>query len=67
MEHISTAGAVEFVKNGPENLAANITAHYLIQHKWQVLIIGIDIFGYCCAKWIHHLYSAMQEAVEETN
>jgi dihydroorotase len=33
MEHISTAGAVDFVKNGPENLAASITAHHLLYNR----------------------------------
>jgi dihydroorotase len=33
MEHISTAEAVEFVKNGPPNLAATITAHHLLYNR----------------------------------
>ncbi len=33
MEHISTDNAVEFVKNGPPNLAASITAHHLLYNR----------------------------------
>ena len=33
MEHISTEGACEFVKNGPDNLAASITAHHLLYNR----------------------------------
>lgn len=33
MEHISTSGAVDFVKNGPDNLAASITAHHLLYNR----------------------------------
>jgi len=33
MEHISTAGAVEYVNNGPANLAASITAHHLLYNR----------------------------------
>lgn len=33
MEHISTKGAVEFVSNGPENLAASITCHHLLYNR----------------------------------
>lgn len=33
MEHISTAKAVEFVTNGPDNLCASITAHHLIYNR----------------------------------
>ena len=33
MEHISTARAVEFVKNGPDNLCASITCHHLLYNR----------------------------------
>ncbi len=33
MEHISTDKAVEFVKNGPENLCASITCHHLLYNR----------------------------------
>ena len=33
MEHISTKGTVEFVSNGPENLAASITCHRLLYNR----------------------------------
>ncbi len=33
MEHISTDKAVEYVQNGPDNLAATITAHHLLYNR----------------------------------
>ncbi len=33
MEHISTENAVEFVENGPPNLAASITAHHMLYNR----------------------------------
>ncbi len=47
MEHISTASAVEFVKAGPPNLAATITAHHLIYNRNALLAGGIKPHFYC--------------------
>ncbi len=33
MEHISTYQGVEYVKNGPDNLGASITAHHLLYNR----------------------------------
>jgi len=47
MEHISTAEAVEFVKNGPPNLAATITAHHLMYNRNALLVGGVKPHFYC--------------------
>ena len=47
LEHISTRYAVEFVKNAPENLAANITAHHLLFNRNHLLAGGIKPHLYC--------------------
>jgi dihydroorotase len=47
MEHISTATAVEFVKNGPPNLAASITVHHLLYNRNALLAGGIRPHFYC--------------------
>jgi dihydroorotase len=47
MEHISTTSAVEFVKNGPSNLAASITAHHLLYNRNALLVGGIKPHFYC--------------------
>lgn len=47
MEHISTSGAVEFVKNGPDNLAASITAHHLLYNRNALLVGGVKPHFYC--------------------
>jgi dihydroorotase len=47
MEHISTNGAVQFVKNGPDNLAASITAHHLLYNRNALLVGGVKPHFYC--------------------
>ncbi len=47
MEHITTRDAVEFVKNGSENLAATITAHHLLYNRNHMLVGGIKPHYYC--------------------
>mmetsp|Transcript_4778 Transcript_4778/g.5311 ORF Transcript_4778/g.5311 Transcript_4778/m.5311 type:complete len:358 (+) Transcript_4778:374-1447(+) len=47
MEHISTDKAVEYVKNGPANLAASITAHHLLYNRNALLVGGIKPHFYC--------------------
>ena len=47
LEHISTKTAVEFVKDGPENLAATITAHHLLFNRNAIFKGGIRPHYYC--------------------
>lgn len=47
MEHISTDAAVEYVKKGPPNLAASITAHHLLYNRNALLVGGIKPHFYC--------------------
>lgn len=47
MEHISTDKAVEYVKNGPDNLAASITAHHILYNRNALLVGGIKPHFYC--------------------
>ncbi|UYG01619.1 MULTISPECIES: dihydroorotase [unclassified Halomonas] len=46
-EHITTQQAAEFVANGPDNLAATITAHHLLFNRNQMLAGGIRPHYYC--------------------
>ena len=46
-EHITTADAVEFVKNAGDNLAATITAHHLLFNRNHMLVGGIKPHFYC--------------------
>ncbi|NVK11296.1 MAG: dihydroorotase, partial [Gammaproteobacteria bacterium] len=47
LEHITTKDAVEFVMNGPSNLAATITAHHLLFNRNHMLAGGIRPHFYC--------------------
>lgn len=47
LEHISTAHAVNFVKNAPDNLAATITPHHLLFNRNDLLVGGIKPHYYC--------------------
>ncbi|GAM73961.1 dihydroorotase [Vibrio ishigakensis] len=47
LEHITTADAVEFVKNANENVAATITAHHLMYNRNHMLVGGIRPHFYC--------------------
>eukprot|EP01083_Nonionella_stella_P282765 962211_1 len=47
MEHISTDKAVNYVKNGPSNLAASITAHHILYNRNALLAGGIKPHFYC--------------------
>ena len=47
LEHITTARAVHFVNNGPDNLAATITAHHLLVSRNAMLAGGIRPHLYC--------------------
>jgi dihydroorotase len=47
MEHITTANAVEFIKNANNNVAATITAHHLMFNRNHMLVGGIKPHFYC--------------------
>lgn len=47
LEHITTADAAEFVKSGPNNLAATITPHHLMFNRNHMLAGGIRPHFYC--------------------
>lgn len=47
LEHVSTKKAVEFVQNGPDTLAATITAHHLLLNRNDLLSGGIRPHHYC--------------------
>ena len=47
LEHISTQKAVDFVCNGPANLAATITPHHLLLNRNDILAGGIKPHHYC--------------------
>ena len=47
MEHITTADAVEFVKNAPDNVGATITPQHLLFNRNDMLVGGIRPHYYC--------------------
>ena len=47
LEHITTADAVEFVKQGPESLAATITPHHLVYNRNAIFQGGLNPHNYC--------------------
>lgn len=48
LEHITTRKAVEFVKNGPDNLAATITVHHLFLTLEDVIgVKGLQPHNFC--------------------
>ncbi len=47
LEHITTADAVEFVRNAPEHIGATITAHHLLFNRNHMLAGGIRPHYYC--------------------
>jgi dihydroorotase len=47
LEHITTSDAVAFVREGPPNLAATITAHHLLYNRNHMLVGGIRPHYYC--------------------
>ena len=56
LEHITTAQAVEFVTQGPPQLAATITAHHLLINRNALFAGGLRPHAYCLpvAKREHH-------------
>ncbi|NNE52384.1 MAG: dihydroorotase [Sulfitobacter sp.] len=47
MEHITTSDAVDYVREGNENLAATITTHHLVINRNHILAGGIRPHYYC--------------------
>lgn len=47
LEHITTRQAVEFVGNGPDNLAATITPHHLLMNRNAMFRGGMNPHHYC--------------------
>ncbi len=47
LEHITTRDAVEFVRTGPANLAATITAHHLLMNRNALFQGGLNPHHYC--------------------
>ncbi|WP_435101639.1 dihydroorotase [Arhodomonas sp. AD133] len=47
LEHVTTEAAVRFVEQGPERLAATITAHHLLLNRNHMLVGGIRPHYYC--------------------
>ncbi len=47
LEHITTADAIEFIKEAPANVAATITAHHLLYNRNHMLVGGIRPHFYC--------------------
>jgi len=47
LEHISTAYAVDYIKQAPSNLAATITAHHLWINRNDLLAGGLKPHNYC--------------------
>src|SRR5690242_12638030 len=47
LEHITTKQAVEVVTNGPDNLAATITAHHLLYNRNVIFQGGLNPHYYC--------------------
>lgn len=46
-EHITTIGAVDYVREGGDNIAATITTHHLIINRNHILVGGIHPHYYC--------------------
>ncbi len=47
MEHITTSGAVDYVRAGSEDLGATITTHHLVINRNHILVGGIHPHYYC--------------------
>lgn len=68
LEHISTRAAVEFIEQGPENIAATITAHHLLYNRNDLLAGGIKPHYYCLPILKHHQdQMALQKAAISGN
>lgn len=58
LEHITTADAVEFVRNAPEHIGATITAHHLLFNRNHMLAGGIRPHYYCLPILKHSRHQA---------
>lgn len=47
LEHVSSKMGVEFIKEGPDNLAATITPHHLLLNRNDILVNSIHPHHYC--------------------
>ncbi|QQA44396.1 dihydroorotase [Pelagovum pacificum] len=65
MEHVTTADAVEYVRDHPKRLAATITTHHLIINRNNILAGGIRPHYYCLpvAKREKHRVALVEAAV----
>ena len=65
MEHVTTADAVDYVRDSSKNLAATITTHHLIINRNHILAGGIKPHFYCLpvAKREKHRIALVQAAV----
>lgn len=67
-EHITTQDAVEFVQDGPDTLAATVTAHHLWINRNHLLAGGIKPHYYCLPVAKRHLHQqALIQAVTNGN
>ncbi|REH37729.1 dihydroorotase [Paraperlucidibaca baekdonensis] len=58
LEHITTADAVEFVREAPAHIAATITAHHLLFNRNHMLAGGIRPHYYCLPILKHSRHQA---------
>lgn len=58
LEHITTADAVEFVREAPAHIAATITAHHLLFNRNHMLAGGIRPHYYCLPILKHSCHQA---------
>lgn len=64
LEHVTTQQGVEFVRQGPENLAATITAHHLLLDRNALFRGGLNPHHYCLPilKREHHREALLDAA-----
>ncbi|MEO6698334.1 MAG: dihydroorotase, partial [Paraperlucidibaca sp.] len=68
LEHITTADAVEFVRNAPAHIGATITAHHLLFNRNHMLAGGIRPHFYCLPILKHSRHqAALIEAATSAN
>jgi dihydroorotase len=69
MEHVTTADAVDYVRDNPKNLAATITTHHLIINRNHILSGGIKPHYYCLpvAKREAHRVALVHAALSRDN
>lgn len=64
LEHVTTRDAVDFVKSGPDTLAATITAHHLLLNRNAIFEGGLRPHHYCLPvlKREHHREALIEAA-----